>query len=140
MRGAPVTVPREIFQIADERLLFVAQARLHRHSVADRPGILRKERPVNDERWIGRHVEIRNVRVSSITSGNGFWISGTCNERLFVLPSDKIQAEIGQGQDVDITGVVLELPNGMKERIGDRHRDEDLHLYANQVERAQQQK
>jgi hypothetical protein len=93
----------------------------------------------NDERLVGRRVELHNARVSSMASGNGFWISGTGNERVFVLPSEKMQVQIGQGQTVDITGVVLQLPNGMRERIGDRSRDEDIYVYGNQVEQTKAQ-
>lgn len=93
----------------------------------------------NDDRLIGRRVEIANARVASMASGNGFWISGTGNERFFVLPGDKMQAQIAQGQNVSISGVVLELPSGMKERIGDRTRDEDIYVYASQIEQAKAQ-
>jgi hypothetical protein len=93
----------------------------------------------NDERLVGRRVEIANARVASTANGGGFWISGTGNERLFVLPSDKMPAPISQGQNVRITGVVLELPSGMRDRIGDRTHDEDIYVYASQVEQTKAQ-
>jgi hypothetical protein len=77
--------------------------------------------------------------VASAASGGGFWISGTGNERFFVLPSDRMEAPISQGQNVSITGVVLELPSGMRARIGDRTHDEDIYLYASQIEQMKAQ-
>lgn len=53
--------------------------------------------------------------------------------RLFVLPGDAVH--LRQGARVNIRGFVLELPEGMKDRLDDylAARDEAIYVYANQV-------
>jgi hypothetical protein len=53
----------------------------------------------NDEQLVGRRAEIAHARVGPMAGGNDFWISGTGNERLFVLPSDQMQAQICAGPE-----------------------------------------
>lgn len=88
-----------------------------------------------DERLVGRMVNLQNAMVVSTVNSGGFWIKSD-NERLFVLPSDGTKVQ--QGQQVSITGTVLELPNQMKDRLDKSNgaQDEEIYLYATQVKQA----
>jgi hypothetical protein len=93
----------------------------------------------NDEQLVGRRVEIAHARVGPMAGGNGFWISEPATSTSSCSRATQMQAEIAPGQHVSITGVVLQLPSGMKDRIGDRMADEDIYVYASQIEQAKAQ-
>ena len=81
---------------------------------------------------VGRRVYIRNARINAVVAAGGFWVA-TKHEQLFVLPGDEVH--LRQGQRVNIRGVVLELPVGMKNRLDDyiAARNETIYVYANQI-------
>lgn len=84
-----------------------------------------------DTELVGRFVSLRAVRISIGGSRLGFWIT-TDNEELFVLPADDVHPQ--PGQRVNIKGVVLQLPEGMRNRLGDYRaaRDEAIYVYVSQ--------
>lgn len=65
---------------------------------------------------VGQFVSLRNVRITVVGSRRGFWISSD-SEELFVLPADEVHPQ--PGQRVNLKGVVLQLPDGMMNRLGD---------------------
>jgi hypothetical protein len=81
---------------------------------------------------VGRPVDLRNVEISAVAAGGGFWIASK-DEQLFVLPGDTVLSR--QGARVNVKGFVLELPDGMRSRLDDdlAARDETIYVYANQV-------
>jgi hypothetical protein len=85
-----------------------------------------------DEQLVGRSVDLRNARITAIVSGGGFWVSAG-GKQLFVLPGD--ETHLRQDQLVNFRGVVLELPRGAQNRLGDytASRDEVIYVYATQV-------
>jgi len=85
-----------------------------------------------DERLVGRSVDLRNARITAIVYGGGFWVSAG-GEQLFVLPGD--ETHLRRDQLVNFRGVVLELPRGAQNRLGDytASRDEVIYVYATQV-------
>jgi hypothetical protein len=84
-----------------------------------------------DTRLVGQFVSLRGVRIATVVSPAGFWIA-TDHEELFVLPSDEIHPKAGQR--VNLKGIVLQLPDGMINRLGDypAARDEAIYVYASQ--------
>ena len=86
----------------------------------------------DDSTLVGRLVDLRNARISAVAAAGGFWVSSN-DEQLFVLPGDAVH--LRQGARVNIRGFVLELPEGMKNRLDDylAARDEAIYVYANQV-------
>lgn len=86
----------------------------------------------DDSTLVGRLVDLKNARISAVAAMRGFWVSSD-DEQLFVLPGDA--AHLRQGARVNIRGFVLELPEDMKDRLGDylAARDEAIYVYANQV-------
>jgi hypothetical protein len=89
-----------------------------------------------DARLVGRRATLQNARGESNLQNGGFWVStGTGSERLFVVPENR-NAQISQGQTVTINGIVLELPEGMRSRIGGDSRmaqDEEIYVFAQEV-------
>jgi hypothetical protein len=85
-----------------------------------------------DAGLVGRRVYIRNARINAVAAGGGFWVA-TTHEQLFVRPGDAVH--LRREQRVNIRGVVLELPGGMKNRLGDyiAARNEAIYVYANQI-------
>lgn len=91
----------------------------------------------SDTRLVGRRANLQNARVQSNLQNGGFWVSsGTGNERLFVVPENR-NAQISQGQTVTINGIILELPEGMRSRIGGDSKmmtqDEEIYVFAQEV-------
>jgi hypothetical protein len=83
-----------------------------------------------DTRLIGRFVSLRNVQISVVVE-RGFWIASD-HEEVFVLPADEIHPQ--RGQHVNIKGIVLRLPDGMTNRLGDYRAasNEIIYIYASQ--------
>jgi hypothetical protein len=84
-----------------------------------------------DTKLVGRFVSLRDVRITAVVSPGGFWIASD-HEELFVLSGDDIHPRTGQR--VNLKGVVLQLPDGMTNRLGDYRaaRDEVIYVYASQ--------
>jgi hypothetical protein len=84
-----------------------------------------------DTALVGRYVSLRDVQIGIVGSQPGFWVASD-NGDLFVLPADEVHPR--PGQRVNLKGVVLQLPDGMTNRLGDYRagRDEVIYLYASQ--------
>jgi hypothetical protein len=83
-----------------------------------------------DSQLVGRFVNLRNVRISVVVK-RGFWIASD-HEEVFVLPADETHPQ--PGQHVNIKGIVLRLPDGMTNRLGDygAATNEIIYIYASQ--------
>jgi hypothetical protein len=84
-----------------------------------------------DTTLVGRFVSLRDVRITVVVSATAFWIASD-HEELFVLSGDDIHPR--SGQRVNLKGVVLQLPSGMANRLGDYRaaRNEAIYVYASQ--------
>jgi hypothetical protein len=85
-----------------------------------------------DESMIGQRVELANARVESVAEDGGFWVSAG-DQRLFVLPEPTGGAKVAPGQTVRVEGVVLPLPEMMKDRLGSMAKGEDIYVYTRSV-------
>jgi hypothetical protein len=81
---------------------------------------------------VGRAVDIKNAPINAIASRGGFWLVSN-GERVFVQTAD--ETHFKRGQRVNLRGVVLELPDDMKNRLDDfsAAQDETIYIYATQV-------
>lgn len=87
----------------------------------------------DDEQLVGRWAELPSARVDAVAKGGGFWVvSG--EDRLFVMPM-AATTKVTPGQTVGLSGVVLALPPGLKDTIGDKAvvGDEEVYVYASRV-------
>jgi hypothetical protein len=84
-----------------------------------------------DTKLVGQFVSLLDVRITTVVSPAGFWVASD-SEELFVLPADEIHPQ--PGQRVNLKGVVLQVPDGMTNRLGDygAARDEAIYVYASQ--------
>jgi hypothetical protein len=102
---------------------------------------IRQLATTTDERLVGRQVNLQKAHVAATMATGGFWIDAG-EDRLFVLPSGDPQtghtSKVKQGDRVSIMGTVLELPNGMKNRLDENGAamDEEIYVYANQIKPA----
>ena len=93
---------------------------------------LRMLAETTDERLVGRRVELHGGIVAATVPSGGFWL-GQGDQRLFVLPAGDVDVKLGQ--DVHVSGVVLELPHGIRDRLGANAiaRNENIYVYADRV-------
>jgi hypothetical protein len=87
-----------------------------------------------DDELVGRHVRLENVQ---LTAGKekGFWASPANGPRIYVLPSSS-GASSQAGMAASIEGAVLEMPQGMRERLdpgGDWNKE--IYIYATKLSR-----
>ena len=100
---------------------------------------IRQLATTTDERLVGRQVNVQNAQVDA-TTATGFWVDAG-EDRLFVLPAgdphdpQTKDAEIKQGDRVNIMGTVLGLPTRMKNRLDENGAamDEEIYVYASQI-------
>jgi hypothetical protein len=81
-----------------------------------------------DKNLVGRRVDLKNTPVSD-TSEDGFWIRLPGGERIFVMTATR--PAVRQGQTVDVQGVVLELPEGLRVKVNAAK--EPIYIYADRV-------
>jgi len=81
-----------------------------------------------DKNMVGQRVSLKNVPVSGPTA-EGFWIRLASGERIFVMPARK--SGVREGQTVDIEGVVLELPEGLRVQVNAGN--EPIYIYADRA-------
>ena len=82
-----------------------------------------------DTNLVGRRVDLKNVQVGD-TTPRGFFIRTSTGERIFVMPAAGAVA-VKAGQSADVSGVVLELPEGMKVEL--RAPAEEIYIFADRV-------
>lgn len=87
-----------------------------------------------DNRLVGRKVDLNNVKAVSIAKAGGFWVNAG-SDTLFVLPASADTLKVNPGDTVSISGVVLSMPQGMNERVSDRKMapDEEIYVYADEI-------
>lgn len=87
-----------------------------------------------DAALVGRVVNLQNARVASAAKDGGFWVNAG-NDQLFVLPAKADATKVSQGQTVSVSGTVLEMPDGLRDRLGDKKMvaDEEIYVYATQI-------
>lgn len=85
-----------------------------------------------DEELVGRHVNLKNVRISGLAADDGFFVE-SAGDTLFVLPADRAQS-VRAGDTVSVQGVVLRMPDRMEDRLKapDGFND-DIYVYARQL-------
>jgi hypothetical protein len=85
-----------------------------------------------DTEFVGRAVDIKRALINTVASTGGFWLDSK-GDRMFVLTAD--ETHFTRGQRVNLRGVVLQLPDEMKNRLDDypAARDETIYIYATQV-------
>ena len=81
-----------------------------------------------DNNMVGRRVHLERATVSG-SSEMGFWIRTTGGERIFVMPMDRMPLK--EGQTASIQGIVLELPQGLREKMNAT--GEQIYIYADRV-------
>lgn len=87
-----------------------------------------------DDDIVGRRVTLTQVPVSGTAKERGFWIRGPEGTSVFVLPGDRSAAS-SSGQ-VTLEGVVLQMPNSMKDRLNPGvDWNDDVYIYATKVTR-----
>lgn len=85
---------------------------------------------------VGRGVDLNNVRVAEIEKDGGFWIRDEQGNRAFVLPQDHRGTTVPAGQQVSIRGVLLEMPNSMRDRLNaTKDNKADLYVFATSIKR-----
>lgn len=86
-----------------------------------------------DEDLVGRRVSLTGQRIDAIAKGGGFFVKGQ-NGSLFILPSHTDQADFSVGDTVSLSGVVLQMPSGMKHRVNaPATMNDDIYVYATNV-------
>jgi hypothetical protein len=88
---------------------------------------------VGDIDDVGQRVELKELRVSGTASDRGFFVQSG-NRHLFVLPGNPGQAAIRVGQTVQISGVILQMPDEMDDRLkAPGELNDEVYLYATAV-------
>jgi hypothetical protein len=82
-----------------------------------------------DTNLVGRRVDLKNVQIGD-TTPKGFFIRTAAGERIFVMPAAGAVA-IKAGQNADVSGVVLELPEGLKVEL--KAPAEEIYIFADRV-------
>jgi len=90
----------------------------------------------NDTTLVGRKVDLKSARVTG-TTDRGFWVAAASGgDEVLVMPANPQATKVTQGQNVMLSGVVLEMPKTLKRTIGDKHQTEQIYIYADRVSAA----
>jgi hypothetical protein len=82
---------------------------------------------------VGRRVRLDDANVADKTM-RGFWVRSTNGESLFVLPSGTEATRAEAGTKLTVSGVVLEMPRGMRDQLKSRDNgNTDVYVYASNV-------
>lgn len=115
-----------------------SDSRTRPHAAAGRaPAVVSiAEAVAASEESVGRRVDLTNVRVAESEKDGGFWIRDDQRNRTFVLPQDHRGTRVSDGQQVSISGVLLEMPSAMRERLNaTKDNKADLYVFATSIER-----
>ena len=93
-----------------------------------------------DEDLVGQRVNLAGVKVEATAKDRGFFVK-TQQGSVFVLPAERGGQSSGvsvqAGQEVSLNGVILQLPNEMKEKLsstsGIDHLNRHIYIYATEV-------
>ena len=88
---------------------------------------------VRDIDNVGQRIELKNLRVSGTASDGGFFVQSG-DRHLFVLPAQPGQAAVRVGQTVQISGVILQMPDEMDDRLkAPGELNDEVYLYATTI-------
>ncbi|MGE3277929.1 MAG: hypothetical protein AB7O67_22670 [Vicinamibacterales bacterium] len=83
---------------------------------------------------IGRRVEFKDATVAKVSGEGGLFIKGH-GETFYVRPAKGTDLNAGSGDTVSITGVVLQMPRHMEDRISaPDDANDDVYVYATMVD------
>lgn len=83
---------------------------------------------------VGRHVEIRQVKVTALAGENGFWVKGSNPSNILVLPAIGAQRHVKPGESLWIEGIVLQMPRGRRATLTAPGRTvQDVYVYATSI-------
>jgi hypothetical protein len=82
----------------------------------------------NDKNLVGKRVDLNGVMITSV-GHEGFWVRTPSGERIFVLTKGK--PGVKEGQQAEVKGVVLELPEGLKVQVNAGN--ESIYILADSV-------
>ena len=86
-----------------------------------------------DAEFIGRDVQIENIRIEKTAKGGGFW-ARSGNTSILVLPVET-DRQLTAGQNVSIDGVVLRMPRHMRQSLDPGADWNDaIYVYATKLE------
>jgi hypothetical protein len=87
-----------------------------------------------DDRLVGRHTTLSNVKVAGNPPGSGFFV--TLGERqVFVLPSQQ-KTTVAAGDTVGVSGVILQMPRGMMSKLkAPATANTDIYIFANRLQK-----
>jgi len=92
-----------------------------------------------DYRLVGAHVDLKRARVVETIDKASFWVaSGQGEERLLVVAGDPSTTGVTNGQTVSIQGVVLQVPDAMRNRLRSKAgstMDERVYVFASSIGR-----
>ena len=86
----------------------------------------------NDE-LVGRHVRLSGLNVAATPAGGGFFARAG-DQLVFVLAAKSTAPEVRTGDTVSVTGVVLEMPDSMDDRLKPpSDSNDEIYVYATDV-------
>lgn len=86
-----------------------------------------------DEDLVGRHVELKGLRVESVAKDGGFFVKAQ-QQAVFVLPAHKERSAVSPGDTVSLKGIVLQMPRQMNDRLNaPSGSNDDIYVYATSV-------
>jgi hypothetical protein len=87
-----------------------------------------------DERLVGRPTTLSNVPVARTAKGAGFFVT-LGEHQVFVLPAQP-KTMVADGERVTVTGVVMQMPRGMRSRLNaPANMNDDIYVYARSVQK-----
>jgi hypothetical protein len=87
-----------------------------------------------DTDLVGRKVDLTKARVAKTAKDGGFWIRGAADRSVFVLPTDPKKLTVGD--TVNIDGVVLQMPRGMRDRLqAPANANQTIYIYSTNVDK-----
>jgi hypothetical protein len=69
-----------------------------------------------DDELVGRKVDLNGVKVTGVADQGGFFVAAQ-DRQLFVLSGDKDRRTVAAGQTVSIDGLVMQMPERMRDRL-----------------------
>jgi hypothetical protein len=92
--------------------------------------------PTGTSDLVGRDVDLTKVPIARVTKEGGFWLQRAGGPAVFVKPADSVQVTVREGDTIGIEGVVLEMPRGMRDRLGTPDQaNTRIYVYATKIEK-----
>jgi hypothetical protein len=85
---------------------------------------------------VGRDVDLTKVPIARVTKEGGFWLQRAGGPAVFVKPAHSVQVTVKEGDTIGLDGVVLEMPRGMRDRLGAPDQaNTRIYVYATKIEK-----